>query len=34
MPFYTKSDMNEVTVGDWNPSVFKPIAGEFMKGGS
>lgn len=33
MPFYTKSDMKEVTVGDWNPSVFQPIAGEFIKGG-
>ena len=33
MPFYTRSGMEEVTVGDWNPSVFQPIAGELMKGG-
>jgi quercetin dioxygenase-like cupin family protein len=33
MPFYTRSDMDEVTVSSWNPSVFQPVAGEFMKGG-
>lgn len=31
MPFYTRTDMEEVTVGSWNPSVFQPVAGEFMK---
>ncbi len=33
MPFYSRTDMEEVTVGSWNPSVFQPVAGEFMKGG-